>query len=133
MKIINVNGKDYALKLTIGSIKNLEKRLGKNPLNYFIFDVENYPEITPFAIMFHACLVNMNHGITEDESDAILSDWVAEYAKAHEDAPDNAPDKDYLVGLINLITEVFQDAGFLPKNKEEKKTAEKGAKNSKNK
>ena len=78
MKIINVNGKDYALKLTIGSIKNLEKRLGENPLNYFSeFGGEKLPELTPLSVMFHACLTNMNHGITEEESDNILTDWVS--------------------------------------------------------
>lgn len=117
MKVINVNGKDYALKLTIGSIKNLEKRLGENPLNYFSeFGGEKLPELTPLSVMFHACITNMNHGITEEESDNILTDWIAEYAKAHE-GEKNASS---IAGLATLIVEVFQDAGFISKQKEGK-------------
>lgn len=110
MKIIKVNGKEYILKLTIGSIKNLEKRLGENPLNYFSeFGGEKVPELTPLAIMFHACLTGMNHGINEEESDNILTDWFAENV-----------DSNTIADLAMLIVEVFQDCGFISKNKDSK-------------
>lgn len=117
MKVINVNGKDYALKLTIGSIKNLEKRLGKNPLNFFVTNGD-LPEITPMSIMFHAALTTMNHGITEEDSDKILDDWCNEYVP--KDKNDMA-----FTGLFNLILEVFQDAGFVPKTQEKEKQTSK--------
>ena len=107
MTLFTVDGKDYQLKMTTAHCVGCEKRLGKNPLNVFIEAQDNkMPKITDLMVILHESMLKFNHGIKFEE----VFDLYDKYCEEGGD----------IMTLIELLVEVFQEAGFIPKDEEVK-------------
>ena len=92
----------YKLRLTTKGIVSLEKKLGYNPLQMFMgIDDDVLPKFSDMIKVFHQMLQAYEHGITEDDAYDIYDLYVA--------------DGHSMWDLIPVLIEVFQEAGFLPK------------------
>lgn len=92
----------YKLRLTTQGIVALEKSLGYNPLQMFMgIDNDILPKVTDLVAVFHQVLQPFNHGISLDNAYGIIDDFIGSGHTYWE--------------LIPVLIQVFQDAGFLPK------------------
>lgn len=105
MQTITINGKDYTCMLKIKTCIQLEKKLGTNPLNVLqALDGGSMPDFETLGAIFHYCLIDMNHGLSMDDSLELFSQYMQE----------NNDNKDGGIGaIILLFGKVFQDAGFI--------------------
>lgn len=74
----NAGNKEYKLKLNIGSIMALEKKIGVNPVAVFGLD-ENKPEIPTISTMvaiLWASLQDAQHGISYADAQDIFQAWI---------------------------------------------------------
>ena len=108
---LNINGKSYKLRLNTKASVALEKSLGYNAITLFM-DIDNgvMPQLTDILIVLHAMLQPLNHGISLDKVYDMFDDYVAEGHNMYD--------------LIPLFVEVFQEAGYMPKAKEEAEAAD---------
>ncbi len=107
MIIFKTNKEEYTLRLTTKGCVSCEKRLGKNPLNVFMEANENrLPKISDLMVILHECLLPANHGIKLEDVYDLYDDFCA--------------DGKSLMDLIDLLVQVFTDAGFLPKEEDGK-------------
>lgn len=91
---------EYKLRLTTRSLIALEKNLGCNPIQVFLaIDEGKLPKMTEMAIMLHAMLQPLHHGITIDKVYDLIDAYLEE--------------NDNMFELIPVFVEVFQNAGFL--------------------
>ena len=105
MQTITINGKDYNCMLKIKTCIQLEKKLGTNPLNVLqALDGGSMPDFEALGIMFHYCLIDMNHGLSMDDSLELFSQYMQE---------NNDSENGGIGSVILLFTKVFQDAGFI--------------------
>ena len=92
----------YKLRLTTKGIVSLERKLGYNPLQMFMgIDSDVLPKFSDMIKVLHQMLQTYEHGITEDDAYEIYDAYVA--------------DGHSMWDLIPVLIEVFQEAGFLPK------------------
>lgn len=105
--LITINGKDYRCRLSTRNAVELERKMGKNPLNIFMkmADGNVYPNLDDMMMIFHASLQKYHHGITLEEAYNIFDEYVDE---GHT-----------LIDFIPFILEIFQNSGFIPKETEE--------------
>ena len=118
MKTITVKGTNYTLKLSMRGAINLEKSLGTNPANVMMAMAMNQtqmPNMTGMIAILHEALQPMNHGMSLDATYDLVDDW---FADGHS-----------IADLIQLIVEVLQDSGLLPKEEEVKEAPKKASKN----
>ena len=102
MVIFRTSKNEYNLRLTTKGCVSCEKRIGKNPLNVFMEANENkVPKISDLMVILHECILPSNHGIKIEDVYDIYDDFCA--------------DGNSLMDLIDLLVQVFADAGFLPK------------------
>ena len=105
MKTITINGKDYNCMLKIKTCIQLEKKLGTNPLNVLqALDKGLIPDFEILGTIFHYCLIDMNHGLSMDDSLELFSQYMQE---------NNDSEHGGMASVILLFTKVFQDAGFI--------------------
>ena len=105
MKTITINGKDYNCMLKIKTCIQLEKKLGTNPLNVLqALDGGSMPDFETLGTIFHYCLIDMNHGLSMDDSLELFSQYMQE---------NNDSENGGIGSVILLFTKVFQDAGFI--------------------
>lgn len=105
MKTITINGKDYNCMLKIKTCIQLEKKLGTNPLNVLsAMERGLLPDFEIMATIFHYCLIDMNHGLSMDDSLELFSEFMKE---------NNDKEEGGMGAAILLFTKVFQDAGFI--------------------
>lgn len=105
MKTITINGKDYNCMLKIKTCIQLEKKLGTNPLNVLqALDKGLIPDFEILGTIFHYCLIDMNHGLSMDDSLELFSQYMQE---------NNDSENGGMASVILLFTKVFQDAGFI--------------------
>lgn len=105
MKTITINGKDYNCMLKIKTCIQLEKKLGTNPLNVLqALDKGLIPDFEILATIFHYCLVDMNHGLSMDDSLELFSEFMKE---------NNDKEEGGMAAVVLLFAKVFQDAGFI--------------------
>ena len=105
MKTITINGKDYTCMLKIKTCIQLEKKLGTNPLNVLqALDGVSMPDFETLGTIFHYCLIDMNHGLSMDDSLELFSQYMQE---------NNDSENGGIGSVILLFTKVFQDAGFI--------------------
>lgn len=96
----------YKLKLTTRGIVQLEKDLGCSPLQMFMgIDEDVLPKVGDMIKVLHRMLQPYNHGISTDDTYDIFDDYI--------------DDGHTTWDLIPILLEVFQDAGFLPKEEGE--------------
>ena len=95
----------YKLRLTTRGIVQLEKSLGYNPLQMFMgIDEDVLPKFSDMIKVFHQMLQAYEHGISENDTYDIYDAFVA--------------DGHSMWDLMPILIEVFQEAGFLPKEDE---------------
>jgi len=106
MVVLKINDKDYSLRLSTKRCVEAEKKLGKNPLNVFMETSETaIPSIGELMIILHECLLDLNHNLKIEDVYNLYDEW------CHEDGN--------LMKLLEVLVEVFQDAGFIPKENTE--------------
>ena len=105
MQTITINGKDYTCMLKIKTCIQLEKKLGTNPLNVLqALEGGSMPDFETHGTIFHYCLIDMNHGLSMDDSLELFSQYMQE---------NNDNENGGIGSVILLFTKVFQDAGFI--------------------
>lgn len=105
MQTITINGKDYTCMLKIKTCIQLEKKLGTNPLNVLqALEGGSMPDFETLGTIFHYCLIDMNHGLSMDDSLELFSQYMQE---------NNNNENGGIGSVILLFTKVFQDAGFI--------------------
>ena len=75
--LFTVGNKDYKLRLNTKNTVMLEKLLGCNPLSIF-GDGEEIPTITSMVNVLYCSLIQLNHGISLNDTFDIFDDWLAE-------------------------------------------------------
>lgn len=92
----------YKLRLTTKGIISLEKTLGYNPLQMFMgIDEDVLPKFGDLIAVLHQTLQAYEHGITINDTYDIFDLFIA--------------DGHTMWDLVPILIEVFQEAGFLPK------------------
>lgn len=107
--ILTVKNHNYTLKLTMRGCVNLEKTLGTNPANVLMDLARSemkMPNMTNMMAIVHEALQPMNHGISLDDTYALLDDW---FAEGHD-----------MSEFIQLVVDILQSSGLLPKEEEVK-------------
>lgn len=94
----SVAGDEYKLRLPMRSIVALERQMGRNPIMLFANDKE-LPKVTDLALILHASMQDMHHGMTLDKVYDVMEAYMAE---------GNTP-----TDLIPTIVEVFKVSGLL--------------------
>ncbi len=105
--LITIGEKDYRCRLSAKACVELERKMGKNPLNIFMVmaDGSVYPNLDDMMLIFHASLQKFHHSITLEQTYEIFDEYVDE---GHT-----------LIDLIPFILQIFQVSGFIPKEGEE--------------
>lgn len=103
---LTIKDKDYELKITTRYMLELEDKLGFNPINLFLRmgKSEELPPLKDVLIIFHYCLLKLNHGISFNDTLDLYDDYVMEGGS--------------LPSLIEVIVKVFQEAGILGEGNE---------------
>ena len=102
-----ISGKEYKLRLNAKSCVALEKRIGSNPLNIFMGVANNVlPSLEVLLICLHQSLTEYQHGITMDDVYDIYDKYCTE-------------ENGSMITLIQVLLDVFKNAGFLTKDEEE--------------
>ena len=112
--IVTINNKDYKCRLSARALVDLEKKMGTNPLNIFmaIATKQEVPPLDALIQVFHASLLQFNHGISIDDAYEIYDEFIDE---GHN-----------MMDLIPIIMDVFKVSGLLPEEEaEEPKNAPK--------
>lgn len=95
-----VGEKEYHLRLTTRATVELEKKLGRNPVEVFLDAAGGHlPTLSAMASTLHASLQPLHHGITEGEAFEILDQW---FEEGH-----------VMTDLIPVLLEVFQVSGLV--------------------
>ena len=101
-----ISGKEYKLRLNAKSCVALEKRIGSNPLNIFMGVANDVlPSLEVLLICLHQSLTEYQHGITMDDVYDIYDKYCTE-------------ENGSMITLIQVLLDVFKNAGFLPKDEE---------------
>lgn len=111
-----VGDKEYKARLTTKALIELERKLGRNPINILAEVGQNgdiMPKMEPMLDILHASLQALEHGITIDDVYDLYDKWLEEGKTS--------------VDLITLIVKICQESGLIPKE-EEIKNAKRGRK-----
>lgn len=108
----NVGEKTYKLRLTTKGAIQLERALGYNPIS-MLLDMDNgvMPKLGDMITILHATLQPLNHGISMDDACDIYDNYIATGKT--------------MFDLIPVFVEVFQESGFIAKDKGQKEADEK--------
>lgn len=100
-----VGDKTLKLRITARASVALEKKLGKNPICIFLDDKSGkIPSQSEVLAVLHASLQALEHGYTEEAVYKLFDEYVDE---GHN-----------LYDLVQVIVEVFQDSGIMPRSGE---------------
>lgn len=103
---LKIKDKELKLRLNARATVQLEKKLGKNPMEVFMgVEQGHLPTLADLIIVLHGCLQALEHGYTEDK----VYDLFDEYVE----------DGGSVMDLIPVIVEVFQASGIIPKGEGE--------------
>ena len=95
-----VGEQDYHLRLTTKATVDLEKKLGRNPVEVFMDAAGGrLPTLSALAATLHASLQPLHHGITEGTTFDLLDQW---FEEGHT-----------MTDLIPVLLEVFQVSGLV--------------------
>lgn len=105
---LKVGENEFKLRLGAGEIVNLEKKLGKNPLDILIkVENEELPTISDTLTIIHASMQKFHHKMTMEKVYQLYDEYVDE-GKAYTD-------------LLPVIMEVFKVSGFFREAREKGK------------
>lgn len=103
--IWTAGGQEYHLRLTTKATVDLEKRLGKSPLEVFAAAANgHFPTLSDLAATLHAALQPLHHGITEARTYELMDAW---FEDGHN-----------MLDLIPVILEVFRHSGLVAQEQE---------------
>jgi hypothetical protein len=104
----NAGNKEYKLKLSVGSIIALEKRINKNPAAIFGFDENNpvIPTVTDMIAVLWASLQDAQHGISYTDAQNIFQAWI--------------DDGHMPTDFIKVITDIYKASGIFKNGDTEK-------------
>lgn len=110
-RTLTVGGEDYKLRLTTKHTVELEKKLGGNPVNG-LMNMRNgqLPSATFVSTCLHACLQPLNKDMSMDKVYDLMD-------KAAEEGVGN-------IEILDIITDVFQDCGLIPKDSDQEQDVE---------
>lgn len=102
----NAGEKEYKLRLSVGSIMQLEKKIGTNPAAIFGFDENEpvIPTITTMIAILWASLQDAQHGVTMTDAQNIFSAWL--------------DDGHIPTDFIAVITEIYKASGIFKSTNE---------------
>lgn len=102
----SVGEQELKLRITTRACVDLEKKLGKNPLQIFVgVDEGRIPTVTELAATIHAALQPLEHGYTE----AKVYDLIDKYVE----------DGHTISELYPVLIEAFKVSGFIKSEEEE--------------
>lgn len=108
---ITIKGRDYKARLNAKACLDLEKKLGKNPLNVFIEmsngDNINFPSLGSLITILHCSLQAYEHGMTLERVYEIYDDFIEE---GHN-----------MTDLIPIIIDIYKVSGLIPEEVENEK------------
>lgn len=99
-------GNSYKLRLTTRNTVMLEKLLGANPVSAVFGNGETLPTVTSLVQVLYASLQSLNHGISLEKTYDIFDDYLAD---------GHTP-----MDFINVVMQVYQQAGLLDGGGDEK-------------
>lgn len=104
----NAGDKEYKLKLSVGSMMALEKKIGTNPVAIFGFDENNpvIPTITTMVAVLWASVQDMHHGVTMADAQGIFEAWLM--------------DGHIPTDFLKVITDVYKVSGIFKQSTDEK-------------
>lgn len=102
-EILTINGEEFKLRLTTRTSIQLEKALGRNPID-ILMEIEGgkIPKMMDMIIILHAMLQSMHHGYTQDKVIDLMDAYIA-------DGHTN-------LDLLPVFIKVFENSGYIPKN-----------------
>ena len=116
-KTVTIKDKDYKCRLNAKACVDLERKLKTNPVNILLdLQLEKFPPLGQILMIFHASLLEMQHGIKEDDVFELYDTYC-----------ENG--KNYIDFINEVIMPVMVDAGLLPNEDEAQKIIEEQAKN----
>lgn len=99
---LKIKETEYKLRLNAKNAVQLEKKLGRHPLSILMDMQEStLPKTEDVIFILHASLQAYQHEITEDKTYDLYDLFMEEHG---------------IEDLVNLIVEIYQTAGFIPKN-----------------
>lgn len=105
-EVLIINGEEYKLRLTTRTSIQLEKALGRNPLD-ILMEIEDgkMPKMTDMVLMLHAMLQSLHHGYSQDKAMDLMDAYIA--------------DGHGCLELLPVFVKVFENSGYIPKKGEE--------------
>ena len=103
-----VKGTDYKLRLGAKVLVDLEKKLGKNPVQILadIGEKGVVPSLEPFILIMQAAMSQYNHSVNIDKMYEIYDEYIE--------------DGHTMYDLVGVIMEVFKVSGLIPENPDAK-------------
>lgn len=100
----NAGDNEYKLRLSVGSIIALEKKIGTNPAAIFGFDENNpvIPTITTMVAILWASLQDAQHGVSITDAQNIFEAWLN--------------DGHIPTDFIAVITDIYKVSGIFKSN-----------------
>jgi hypothetical protein len=102
----SAGGKDYKLRLNTRNTVTLEKQLGCNPLAIF-GDGDTMPTITTMVQVLYCSLLQLNHGITLDDTYNIFDEYLA--------------DGNGATDFLGVMIDIFKVSGLIKADKVDEK------------
>lgn len=103
---LTIGEKEYKLRLNARGLVQLERQLGKNPMEVFMgIEQGHLPKLEDIIIVLQACLQSLEHGFNIDKTYDLFDEYAANGGSSME--------------LIPVIVEVFQQCGVIPKENAE--------------
>lgn len=94
-----VDGQEYKLRLGVSDVMNLEKRLGRNPMDLLMgIQQGKLPTLTASLAVIQAAMTKFHHGVAAQDVIRIYERYV--------DSGNSYTD------LLPVITEIFEVSGF---------------------
>lgn len=105
-EILTINGEEFKLRLTTRTSIQLEKALGRNPLDILMeIDSGKVPTMLDMVVILHAMLQSLHHGYNMDKVMDLMDAYIAEGHGS--------------LDLLPTFVKVFENSGYIPKNAEE--------------
>lgn len=103
---LSIGNMDYKLRMTTRSMCELEKKLGRNPIDILIETTQNrLPKTTDLVFILHSALQPYSHNIKIDDVYDLFDEYIA--------------DGHTYMDFINVVIELFKVSGVIRDEKDE--------------
>lgn len=102
-KTLNINNKEYKLRLSTRVLIQLERELGESPVDLLMEmsmngQQQKMPKLEPLIKIFHASLQKFHHGISLDDTFDLYDDYVDE--------------GNTIMEFLMVVMDIFKVSGF---------------------